>query len=156
MGSERADAECVTELTLTNARLGVDAVLTYSSAQSQLGGGLVALFATDYSQEGLTALGRHPEVAPGGNLVWIDLGDPLNPEQFAPLSAGDRLEVDSADSAPITASHWTDTRFDGLFSERAGEVIVRERGDTICVDVRLMSGEFSVVGTISADLVDAA
>lgn len=146
-----AGAACTTALSLVNERAGVEALLTESSAQSQLDGRVIALFATDYPQAGLTGLGRQPELSAGGNLVWIDLGDPRGDGDALALQVGDVIEVGSGD-VPITASHWTPERFDGLFGNATGTVDIRQLGESICVDLALTSDEFSVSGTISAPL----
>lgn len=146
-----ASASCVTSVRLLNERAAVDVELTEASAQSQLNGSLIALFATDYPQEGLTGLGRQPELVPDGNLVWIDLGDPRGTAEPLQLQPGIVVEL-GAGEPHITASHWTVTRFDMLAAQARGVVEVQSIGESICVSVDLASDEFSVVGTISAPL----
>lgn len=146
--------ECVTSVRLVNERAGIDTLLTEATAQSQLGGRVIALFVTDYPQEGLTALGRQPELTEHGNLVWIDIGDPRGESDPLALEPGDVVDFGAAEPL-VTASHWTATRFDGMFANAAGSVTVRDIDDVVCVDVQLQSDEISVAGTINAPLIVA-
>gem|GEM_PF-3693938 len=144
-------AGCVTSVALVNERAEISVELTEASAQSQLGGRVIALFATDYDQEGLTGLGRQPELAPDGNLLWLDVGDPRGESGPLTLGPGDVVEFGAGDP-PITASHWTPTRIDTFFGNATGTVTVRQLTDTVCVDLDLTSDEFTVTGTVTAPL----
>ena len=142
---------CTTSITLVNDRADGAVELSNASAQLQLDGRVIALFATDYAQDGLTAPGRQPEMAPEGTLLWIDLGDPSGMGEPLSLAAGDSVEFGAGDP-PIIASHWTPERFDMLAPDATGTVEVRQLGESVCVDVDLQGDAFTVSGTISAPL----